>query len=286
MDIRIDRDSAVPVYLQIRGGIRDLILSGRLPDGFRLPPERQLATALGVNRTTMLSAYRELKADGLVEAHVGRGTEVVSQKAGQERRRAGRAAPLAAARAGRERPRARPARARPPRPHRAARRHQPLGRPPRRRAPPARRPPARPGGDPRPEGARGPPPQPDRRGHGVSRGALPAHGPARHPLEPGGGPRHLGLAAGARPRRADAPLPRGRRRRRGAVLLRRARGRSAPPASASSASRPTRRGCGPTSSRRSSRASGPRLIYTLPTFQNPSGCVLSLPRRRHLLELA
>ena len=63
--------------------LRDLILSGRLPDGFRLPPERQLATALGVNRTTILSAYRELKADGLVEAHVGRGTEVVSQKAGR-----------------------------------------------------------------------------------------------------------------------------------------------------------------------------------------------------------
>ena len=71
MDIRIDRESAVPVYLQIRGGNRDLILSGRLPDGFRLPPERQLATALGVNRTTILSAYRELKADGLVEAFGG-----------------------------------------------------------------------------------------------------------------------------------------------------------------------------------------------------------------------
>lgn len=83
MDIRIDRESAVPVYMQIRGGIRDLILSGRLPDGFRLPPERQLATALGVNRTTILSAYRELKADGLVDAHVGRGTEVVSRKAGR-----------------------------------------------------------------------------------------------------------------------------------------------------------------------------------------------------------
>ena len=80
MDIRIDRESAVPVYLQIRGGIRDLILSGRLPDGFRLPPERQLATALRVNRTTVLSAYRELKADGLVEAHVGRGTEVASRR--------------------------------------------------------------------------------------------------------------------------------------------------------------------------------------------------------------
>ena len=81
MDIRIDRESAVPVYMQIRGGIRDLILTGRLPDGFRLPPERTLATALGVNRTTILSAYRELKADGLVEAHVGRGTEVVAHRA-------------------------------------------------------------------------------------------------------------------------------------------------------------------------------------------------------------
>ena len=81
MDIRIDRESGVPVYMQIRSGIRDLILSGRLPDGFRLPPERQLAAALGVNRTTILSAYRELKADGLVDAHVGRGTEVVSKQA-------------------------------------------------------------------------------------------------------------------------------------------------------------------------------------------------------------
>jgi DNA-binding transcriptional MocR family regulator len=30
----------------------------------------------------------------------------------------------------------------------------------------------------------------------------------------------------------------------------------------------------------------PRLIYTLPTFQNPSGAVMSLPRRRQLLDLA
>jgi len=29
-----------------------------------------------------------------------------------------------------------------------------------------------------------------------------------------------------------------------------------------------------------------KAIYVIPTFQNPSGCVLSLPRRRHLLELA
>ncbi len=77
MDIRVDRDSAVPIYLQISTGIRDMILSGSLPEGFRLPPERRLAEALGVNRSTVLAAYRELKADALVDSHVGRGTSVL-----------------------------------------------------------------------------------------------------------------------------------------------------------------------------------------------------------------
>jgi DNA-binding transcriptional MocR family regulator len=77
VDIRIDRDSTVPIYLQICSGIKEMILSGTLPEGFRLPPERRLAAALGVNRSTILSAYRELKADALVDAHVGRGTSVL-----------------------------------------------------------------------------------------------------------------------------------------------------------------------------------------------------------------
>lgn len=76
MDLRIDRDGDVPLFRQIHREIRDLILAGQLPEGFRLPPERQLARSLGVNRSTVLVAYRELKADGLVDAHVGRGTIV------------------------------------------------------------------------------------------------------------------------------------------------------------------------------------------------------------------
>jgi DNA-binding transcriptional MocR family regulator len=80
VDIRIDRDSTVPIYLQIRTGLREMILSGTLPEGFRLPPERRLAAALGVSRSTILSAYRELKADTLVGAHVGRGTSVLPRR--------------------------------------------------------------------------------------------------------------------------------------------------------------------------------------------------------------
>jgi len=75
----LDRESGEPLYWQIRNRVRDLILSGDLPPGTRLPPERDMAARLGVNRTTVSNAYRELGADGLVEGHVGRGTTVCAR---------------------------------------------------------------------------------------------------------------------------------------------------------------------------------------------------------------
>ena len=74
--LRLERDSRTPLYLQIRNQLREMILDGTLSEGSRLPPERKMAAALGVNRTTVVNAYRELAADGLVEGHVGRGTIV------------------------------------------------------------------------------------------------------------------------------------------------------------------------------------------------------------------
>lgn len=79
MELAVDRRSQVPIFRQILTQLQDQILSGRLPEGFRLPPERRLAEALGVNRSTILAAYRELKADALVDAHVGRGTTVLAR---------------------------------------------------------------------------------------------------------------------------------------------------------------------------------------------------------------
>lgn len=76
MKINLDRESRTPIYLQIKNQIRQLILSHSLPTGYRLPPERKLAATLGVNRSTVVNAYRELEADGLIESHVGRGTMV------------------------------------------------------------------------------------------------------------------------------------------------------------------------------------------------------------------
>jgi 2-aminoadipate transaminase len=76
--INVNRESDEPLYLQIESQIRSLIRLGDLPAGTRLPPERTLATSLGVNRTTVSTAYQELAADGLVEGQVGRGTIVCS----------------------------------------------------------------------------------------------------------------------------------------------------------------------------------------------------------------
>ncbi|HEU5367370.1 MAG TPA: PLP-dependent aminotransferase family protein, partial [Ktedonobacterales bacterium] len=67
---------AAPLYAQIRERLALLIRRGDLSAGTRLPPERELAEMLHVNRTTVVRAYSDLAAAGLVHAHVGRGTVV------------------------------------------------------------------------------------------------------------------------------------------------------------------------------------------------------------------
>src|ERR1700712_1807101 len=76
MDIHLDRESATPLYRQIVSQVITQIEDGRLPVGALLPPERKLADRLNVNRTTVVTAYRDLVATGMVEARVGRGTWV------------------------------------------------------------------------------------------------------------------------------------------------------------------------------------------------------------------
>ena len=76
MIVHVNKNSRQALYKQIVEQLRLQIFSGEMPPGYRLPPERQLAEAIGVNRTTVLTAYRELKAEGLIESHVGRGTVV------------------------------------------------------------------------------------------------------------------------------------------------------------------------------------------------------------------
>lgn len=77
MRIPLDRQSAEPLYQQIEAFLRQGILSGSIAPDTRLPATRQLARDLGVNRITVENAYAELKADGLVCSRVGSGTYVL-----------------------------------------------------------------------------------------------------------------------------------------------------------------------------------------------------------------
>jgi DNA-binding transcriptional MocR family regulator len=65
-----------PLYLQIAFVIADKIQKQILPNGTKLPPERELADLFAVSRTTAINAYRMLEQQGLVRTKVGSGTYV------------------------------------------------------------------------------------------------------------------------------------------------------------------------------------------------------------------
>jgi len=87
--LAVDRESVVPIYRQLYERLREQILTGALPEGARLPPERALADLLHLNRSTVVRGYRELAADGLIEQRVGSGSRVAPLKTGQPERSAG-----------------------------------------------------------------------------------------------------------------------------------------------------------------------------------------------------
>ena len=78
--IELDRRrDAPPFFEQVRSHVERAMADGTLPPGVRLPPERDLAAALGVSRSTVMRAYQELVADGLVQAAPSRGTIVARE---------------------------------------------------------------------------------------------------------------------------------------------------------------------------------------------------------------
>jgi DNA-binding transcriptional MocR family regulator len=65
------RDSSGVSYLRLSGAIRLLVLDGRIPLSSQLPAERELASALGISRTTVSTAYATLRDTGYLRSHRG-----------------------------------------------------------------------------------------------------------------------------------------------------------------------------------------------------------------------
>jgi GntR family transcriptional regulator len=74
MQIHIQAQGGVPIYLQVMQQIKYLVASGRLQPGDELPSIRTLAEQLIVNPNTIARAYRELESSGVVEKRRTAGT--------------------------------------------------------------------------------------------------------------------------------------------------------------------------------------------------------------------
>jgi GntR family transcriptional regulator / MocR family aminotransferase len=76
--LQLDHTREEPLYLQLYHTLRQSILAGQLSAGTQLPPTRVLASELAVSRTTVVTAFEQLFAEGYLEARVGSGTFVAS----------------------------------------------------------------------------------------------------------------------------------------------------------------------------------------------------------------
>jgi DNA-binding transcriptional MocR family regulator len=76
LGVTIDGSSEIPAYRQICRQVMALVDEGILPPGHRMPPSRALGPDLGVHRSTIVRVYAELRALGYVESRSGSYTTV------------------------------------------------------------------------------------------------------------------------------------------------------------------------------------------------------------------
>lgn len=72
----INKQSAVPLHVQLKEQIRYAIMSGNYPAGSTLPSIRDLTAELGIHRNTVHRVYLELQASGLLVSRPGKGVFV------------------------------------------------------------------------------------------------------------------------------------------------------------------------------------------------------------------
>ena len=79
MDLIISNSSNRPIYEQITTQIKELILTGELQPGQKLPSIRALANGLRISAITTKRAYTDLEAQGFIETVQGKGSFVAAK---------------------------------------------------------------------------------------------------------------------------------------------------------------------------------------------------------------
>jgi GntR family transcriptional regulator / MocR family aminotransferase len=73
IDLNIDPQASDALFVQIYEALRRRIVSAQLLPGARLPPSRKLADELGVSRSTIITVYEQLSAEGFTHSRAGSG---------------------------------------------------------------------------------------------------------------------------------------------------------------------------------------------------------------------
>ncbi len=82
MDLTVNRQSQLPIHVQLKAQLGHLIQAGKLAPGTQLPTVRQLAGFLRINRNTAARVFADLEREGYLMCEKGRGTFVAQPRAG------------------------------------------------------------------------------------------------------------------------------------------------------------------------------------------------------------
>ncbi|MFI5340438.1 MAG: GntR family transcriptional regulator [Candidatus Methylomirabilales bacterium] len=81
MDLTVNRQSQLPIHVQLKAQLSHLIQAGQLAPGTQLPTVRQLAGFLRINRNTAARVFADLEREGYLTCEKGRGTFVARPRA-------------------------------------------------------------------------------------------------------------------------------------------------------------------------------------------------------------
>lgn len=79
MKFQINKKTEFPIYQQLKEQIKYFLINGDLQPGTRLPPPKDLAGYLRINKNTVIVAYKELEKEGLIVTRHGQGTYASEQ---------------------------------------------------------------------------------------------------------------------------------------------------------------------------------------------------------------
>ena len=76
VSIQLNRNAKEALYVQLYNQLRELIIEGKISEGYLLPPVRKFAAFLGINIGTVMNAYKELEKQGYIFSRSGSGSYV------------------------------------------------------------------------------------------------------------------------------------------------------------------------------------------------------------------